>query len=78
VQPTRGLDIGAIEKIHNQILAERDRGAAILLISLELSEVMELADTIGVIFSGEMLKIAPASELTRNGVGRYMMGVKEA
>ena len=78
VQPTRGLDIGAIEKIHNQILAERDRGAAILLISLELSEVMELADTIGVIFSGEMLKIAPASELTRNEVGRYMMGVKEA
>ncbi len=53
VQPTRGLDIGAIENIHNQILAERDRGAAILLISLELSGIMELADTIGVIFRGE-------------------------
>ena len=78
VQPTRGLDIGAIENVHNQILEERDRGAAILLISLELSEVMELADTIGVIFSGELLKIAPAGSMTRNEVGRYMMGVREA
>ena len=78
VQPTRGLDIGAINNIHRQILKERDRGAAILLISLELSEVMELADTIGVIFSGEILKIAPAGSLTRNEVGSYMMGVREA
>ena len=78
VQPTRGLDIGAIKNIHKQILEERDRGAAILLISLELSEVMELADTIGVIFSGEILKIAPAGSLTRNEVGSYMMGVREA
>ncbi len=78
VQPTRGLDIGAIENIHNYILQERDRGAAILLISLELNEVMELADTIGVIFSGELLKIAPAQEMTRYEVGRYMMGVREA
>ncbi len=78
VQPTRGMDIGAIENIHRYILDERDRGAAILLISLELGEVMDLADTIGVIFSGEMLKIAPAREMTRYEVGRYMMGVKEA
>ena len=78
VQPTRGLDIGAIKNIHKQILKERDRGAAILLISLELSEVMELADTIGVIFSGEILKTAPAGSLTRNEVGSYMMGVREA
>ena len=78
VQPTRGLDIGAIEKIHKHILEERDRGAAILLISLELDEIMELADTIGVMYNGQMLKIAPASELTSLEVGRYMMGVKEA
>ena len=78
VQPTRGLDIGAIENVHRQILAERERGAAILLISLELSEVIELADTIGVIFSGELLKTAPAGSMTRNEVGRYMMGVREA
>jgi simple sugar transport system ATP-binding protein len=78
VQPTRGMDIGAIENIHRQILAERDRGAAILLISLELDEVMELADTIGVIYNGELLKIAPADTLTSMDVGRYMMGVKDA
>ncbi|MCI2056967.1 MAG: ABC transporter ATP-binding protein [Oscillibacter sp.] len=78
VQPTRGLDIGAIENIHKQILAERDRGAAILLISLELDEIMELADTIGVIYNGQMMKIADASTLTSLDVGRYMMGVKEA
>ena len=78
VQPTRGMDIGAIENIHRQILAERDRGAAILLISLELDEIMELADTIGVIYNGELLKIAPADTLTSMDVGRYMMGVKDA
>lgn len=78
VQPTRGLDIGAIENIHRQILAERDKGRAILLISLELDEIMGLADTIGVIFSGEMQKIAPAETLTTNEVGQFMMGVKQA
>lgn len=78
VQPTRGLDIGAIENVHNQILEERKRGAAILLVSLELTEVMELADTIGVIFSGELLKTASADSMTRHEVGRYMMGVREA
>ena len=78
VQPTRGLDIGAIENIHRQILAERDKGRAVLLISLELDEIMGLADTIGVIFSGEILKIAPADTMTTNEVGQYMMGVKQA
>jgi simple sugar transport system ATP-binding protein len=76
VQPTRGLDIGAIDAIHRQMLAERGRGKAILLISLELDEIMSLADTIGVIYNGEMLKIACASELTTNEVGNYMMGVR--
>ncbi len=78
VQPTRGLDIGAIENIHRQIIAERDKGRAVLLISLELDEIMGLADTIGVIFSGQMLKIAPAETMTTNEVGQYMMGVKQA
>jgi len=76
VQPTRGLDIGAIENIHRQILAQRDEGKAILLISLELDEIIGLADTIGVMFSGEMLNIAPAETLSANQVGEYMMGVK--
>ncbi len=76
VQPTRGLDIGAIENIHKQIIAERDKGKAILLISLELDEIMNCADTIGVIYNGELQKIAPAASLTTNQVGEFMMGVK--
>ena len=75
VQPTRGLDIGAIKRIHNSILRERDKGKAILLISLELDEVMDLADTIAVIYSGRIGKTAPASEFTKQEVGTYMMGV---
>ena len=76
VQPTRGLDIGAIENIHKQILAERDKGKAILLISLDLDEIMNLADTIGVIYNGQIQKIADASTLTTKEVGQFMMGVK--
>ncbi|MDR1588030.1 MAG: ABC transporter ATP-binding protein [Treponema sp.] len=75
VQPTRGLDIGAIENIRKQILDERDRGKAILLVSLELDEVMALADTIGVIYNGRLLHVAAAGELSANEVGEYMMGV---
>ncbi|MGL5435701.1 MAG: ABC transporter ATP-binding protein [Lachnospiraceae bacterium] len=76
VQPTRGLDIGAIENIRKQIIAERDAGKAILLISLELDEIMNCADTIGVIYSGSIQKIADAKSLTTNQVGEFMMGVK--
>ncbi len=76
VQPTRGLDIGAIEKIHKQILRERSKGKAILLISLELEEVMNLADTVGVIYNGELQRIAEAGVLTVREVGEFMMGVK--
>ncbi len=75
MQPTRGLDVGAISNIHKQIVAERDRGAAVLLISLELDEVMNLADTIGVIFDGRINRIAKASELTVDDVGLFMLGV---
>lgn len=77
VQPTRGLDIGAIENIHKQIIAERDKGKAILLVSLELDEIMNCADTIGVIYNGSLQKIAPADSLTKNEVGEFMMGVKQ-
>lgn len=76
VQPTRGLDIGATKAIHARILEERAKGRAILLISLELDEIMSLADTIGVVYSGEMLKIADAKDLTTQEVGAFMMGVK--
>lgn len=77
VQPTRGLDIGAIENIHRQIVGERDKGRAVLLISLELDEIMNCADTIGVIYSGQIQKIADAKTLTTNEVGEFMMGVKQ-
>ncbi|NBH73637.1 ABC transporter ATP-binding protein [Clostridiaceae bacterium] len=76
VQPTRGLDIGAIENIHRQIIRERDGGKAVLLISLELDEIMDLADTIGVIYNGRIQKIAERESLTANEVGEFMMGVK--
>lgn len=76
VQPTRGLDIGAIENIHRQIIEERDKGKAILLISLELEEIMNCADTIGVIYNGILQKVAEAKSLTTNQVGEFMMGVK--
>lgn len=77
VQPTRGLDIGAIENIRKQMIGERDKGKAILLISLELDEIMNCADTIAVIYNGEIQKIADANTLTTNEVGEFMMGVKK-
>ena len=75
VQPTRGLDIGAIEKIRKDMIAQRDAGKAILLISLELDEVMNCADTIAVIYGGVIQNISPASSLDEKQVGEYMMGV---
>ena len=76
VQPTRGLDIGAIENIHNKLFELREQGKAILLISLELDEIMTCADTIGVVFDGEMISIKSREELDTNQVGMYMGGVK--
>ena len=78
MQPTRGLDAGAVMNIHRQIVAERDRGAAVLLISLDLDEILDCADTIAVIYSGSINKIAPASELTADDIGMYMMGVQKS
>ena len=75
VQPTRGLDIGAIENIHRKIFEERGKGKAILLISLELDEIMSCADTIGVVFDGEMISINPRENLDVSQVGMFMGGV---
>ncbi|MBQ9565974.1 MAG: ABC transporter ATP-binding protein [Synergistaceae bacterium] len=76
MQPTRGLDAGAVSNIHRQIIAERDSGAAVLLISLDLDEIRDCSDTIAVIFEGRINKIAPANSLTVEEIGLYMMGVK--
>ena len=75
VQPTRGLDIGAIENIHNKIRELRKMGKAILLISLELDEVMSLSDSILVLYNGVVQTIEETNNLTKNQVGEYMMGV---
>ena len=75
VQPTRGLDVGAIEAIHTRINSLRSEGKAILLISLELDEVLQLADTILVMYNGKVQTIRKANELTKLQVGEYMMGV---
>lgn len=76
VQPTRGLDVGAIEYIHSQLVKQRDEGRAILLVSLELDEVMNLADRILVIFEGEIVAELNPKEVTVQELGLYMAGSK--
>ncbi len=76
VQPTRGLDVGAIEYIHKQLVSERDNGKAVLLISLELDEVMNLSDRILVIYEGEIVADLDPKEVTVQELGLYMAGTK--
>ncbi len=73
-QPTRGIDVGSIEFIHNQIVAQRDQGAAVLVVSAELDEVLGLADQVAVMFDGRIVKILPVAEATRERVGLLMAG----
>jgi simple sugar transport system ATP-binding protein len=76
VQPTRGLDVGAIELIHKQLVNERDKGNAVLLISLELDEVMNLSDRILVIYEGEIVADLNPKEVSTRELGLYMSGSK--
>jgi len=76
VQPTRGLDVGAIEYIHRRLIAERDEGRAVLLVSLELDEVMNLADRILVMFEGEIVGDLDPKKVTIQELGLYMAGSK--
>ena len=73
-QPTRGLDVGAIEYIHKRIIEERDKGKAILLVSLELDEILDLSDRIAVIYEGEIVGEVMASETNENELGLMMAG----
>jgi simple sugar transport system ATP-binding protein len=73
-QPTRGIDVGSIEFIHNQIVAQRDNGVAVLLVSAELDEVLGLADRVAVMFDGRIVKVLPVAEATRERVGLLMAG----
>ena len=76
VQPTRGLDVGAIEYIHSQLVAERDKGNAVLLVSLELDEVMSLSDRILVMYEGEIVGELDPKTTTVQEMGLYMAGAK--
>jgi len=75
-QPTRGIDVGSIEFIHNQIIAQRDAGAAVLLVSAELDEIMALSDRIAVLFKGEIIDTLPADVATREELGLLMAGIR--
>lgn len=77
VQPTRGLDVGAIEYIHKQLIKQRDEGKAVLLISLELDEVMNVSDRIMVIYEGELVADLDPKNTTEQELGLYMAGAKK-
>ena len=76
VQPTRGLDVGAIESVHKQIVAQRNQGKAVLLVSLELDEVMNLSDRILVMYEGEIVGELDPNTTTVQELGLYMAGAK--
>lgn len=76
VQPTRGLDVGSIEYIHKRLVEQRDKGKAVLLVSLELDEVLNLSDRIAVVNSGELIGIVNTKETDENEIGLMMAGVK--
>jgi general nucleoside transport system ATP-binding protein len=75
-QPTRGLDVGSIEAIHRTIVAQRDRGAAVLLVSAELDEILALADRIAVLYHGRLVATLPAEHATREEMGLLMAGAR--
>jgi general nucleoside transport system ATP-binding protein len=74
-QPTRGLDVGSIEYIHTQILKRRDKGVAVLLVSTELDEILQLSDRIAVMYRGKIVAIVPAAEATKESIGLLMAGI---
>ncbi len=77
-QPTRGLDVGSIEYIHRQIVARRDAGCAVLLVSAELDEIMALSDRVAVMYKGQILAALDAATTTREQLGLLMAGIMPA
>lgn len=77
VQPTRGLDVGSIEYIHKRLVEQRDLGKAVLLVSLELDEVLNVSDRIAVVNNGELIGIVNTNETNENEVGLMMAGIKK-
>jgi simple sugar transport system ATP-binding protein len=76
-QPTRGVDVGSIEFIHNQLIAARDKGAAVMLVSAELDEILSLSDRIAVMSGGKIVAVIDSKDADRNYIGRLMAGLKE-
>jgi len=76
VQPTRGLDVGSVEYIHKRLIEQRDKGKAVLLVSLELDEILNVSDRIAVVSNGELIGTVNASETNENEVGLMMAGIK--
>jgi len=76
-QPTRGLDVGAIEYVHKQLLDQRERGAAVLLISTELDEILALSDRIAVIYQGKIMAVIPNENVDIERLGLYMAGISD-
>ena len=76
-QPTRGLDVGAIEFVHQALVKQRDEGNAVLLVSLELDEVMNVSDRIAVIYEGKIVGIVDAKDADENTLGFMMAGGKD-
>jgi ABC-type uncharacterized transport system ATPase subunit len=74
-QPTRGLDVGSIEYIHNRIVEKRDAGTAVLLVSNELDEILSLSDRIAVMYKGKIIETLPAEGATKEQLGLLMAGV---
>ena len=68
-QPTRGLDVGAIEYVHRELIEERDKGRGVLLISLELDEILNVSDRIAVIYEGEIVGILDAAKTNEQEIG---------
>lgn len=77
VQPTRGVDVGAIELIHKQLIEERDKGKGVLLVSLELDEVMDVSDRILVMYDGEITGEFKPEDVTVEELGLYMTGARK-
>ena len=75
-QPTRGIDVGSIEFIHQQIVAKRDEGVAVLLVSSELDEILALSDRIVVMYRGSIIGEVDGKDATRQQLGLLMAGVK--
>ena len=74
-QPTRGLDVGSIEYIHNQIIKKRDEGTGVLLVSSELDEILALSDRIAVMYKGKIMDILDAKQANKEQLGLLMAGV---